>query len=77
MIKTAVKLTPRGNSLAVTVPKDVLEASGLRQGDDLVLTVRDDGVIEISQTSPIDTRLEDAFEWSLGRYGKTYTDLAR
>ncbi|WP_458441278.1 AbrB/MazE/SpoVT family DNA-binding domain-containing protein, partial [Pseudomonas aeruginosa] len=44
MIKTAVKLTPRGNSLAVTVPKDVLEASGLRQGDDLVLTVRDDGV---------------------------------
>ncbi len=77
MIKTAAKLTPRGNSLAVTIPKDVLEASGLRQGDDLVVTARDDGVIEISHASSAETRLDDAFEWSLGRYGRTYADLAR
>lgn len=67
MIKTTAKLTPRGNSLDAAVPKDVLEASGLR----------DDGVIEIGHAAPVETRLDEAFEWSLGRYGKTYADLAR
>jgi len=77
MIKTSAKLTPRGNSLAVTIPKEVLDATGLKQGDDLHLTARDDGVIEIRHAAPGDAALDEAFEWSLGRYPQTYRDLAK
>ena len=77
MIKTTTKLAPRGNSLAVTIPKDVLDATGLKQGDDLTLLARDDGVIEIRHAAPGETTLDDAFEWSLGRYPQTYRDLAK
>jgi putative addiction module antidote len=77
MVKVSAKLTPRGNSLAVTIPKDVLEAAGLRQGDELSLVARDDGVIEIHHAAPGEAELDAAFEWSLGRYAKTYEDLAK
>jgi len=77
MIKTSAKLTPRGNSLAVTIPKEVLDATGLKQGDDLHLTARDDGAIEIRHAAPGDAALDEAFEWSLGRYPQTYRDLAK
>ena len=77
MVKASAKLSPRGNSLAVTLPKEVLDAAGLKQGDDLSLLVRDDGAIEITHAAPDEAELEEAFEWSLGRYGKTYEDLAK
>jgi len=77
MVKATAKLTPRGNSLAVTLPKEVIEAAGLRQGDDLSLLARDDGVIEIAHAAPAEAELEAAFEWSLGRYPQTYADLAK
>ena len=77
MVKATTKLSPRGNSLAVTLSKDVLDAAGLKQGDDLSLTVRDDGVIEIRHAAPAEAALDEAFEWSLGRYPQTYADLAK
>jgi antitoxin component of MazEF toxin-antitoxin module len=77
MVKTSTKLTPRGNSLAVTLPKDVLDASGLKQGDDVTIVSRDDGVIEIRRASPGEAALDAAFEWSLGRFPQTYRDLAK
>jgi antitoxin component of MazEF toxin-antitoxin module len=77
MVKTSARLTPRGNSQAVTLPKDVLEAAGLRQGDELVLSVREDGVIELRRAGPDEAALDAGFEWSLGRYGETYRDLAK
>lgn len=77
MVKASAKLSPRGNSLAVTIPKDVLDATGLRQGDDLSLLARDDGVIEIRRADPAQAELEAAFEWSLGRYAATYENLAK
>lgn len=77
MQKTIVKLTPRGNSLAVTIPKDMLDQLGLVQGDELSLLARDDGVMEISRVDPGEDALNDAFDWSLGRYAKTYRDLAK
>jgi putative addiction module antidote len=77
MISATTKLTPRGNSLAVTIPKDVIEATGLKQGDNLVLWAREDGVIEIRHAPSADAALDDAFEWSLGRYPQTYADLAK
>ncbi|MTK12732.1 MAG: AbrB/MazE/SpoVT family DNA-binding domain-containing protein [Clostridiaceae bacterium] len=77
MVKASAKLSPRGNSLAVTLPKEVLDAAGLKQGDDLSLLVRDDGAIEITRAVPGEAELQEAFEWSLGRYAKTYEDLAK
>lgn len=62
MLKTSAKLSPRGNSLAVTIPKDILDATGLRQGDDLSLLARDDGVIEIRHAEPAEAGLDAAFE---------------
>jgi AbrB family looped-hinge helix DNA binding protein len=76
-IRATAKLSPRGNSQAVTIPKDILEATGLRPGDELSLLARDDGVIEIRQAAPAEADLEAGFEWSLGRYGQTYADLAK
>jgi len=77
MMKLSARLSPRGNSLAVTIPKDMLESVGLRQGDELSLLARDDGVIEIRHAAPAEAELEAAFEWSLGRYPQTYEDLAK
>lgn len=77
MVKASAKLSPRGNSLAVTLPKEVLDAAGLKQGDDLSLLVREDGAIEITHAAPGEAELQEAFEWSLGRYAKTYEDLAK
>jgi len=77
MRTSTAKLSPRGNSLAVTIPKDLIEAAGLRQGDELRLSARDDGVIEIRHAIPAEADLETAFEWSLDRYARTYEDLAR
>jgi putative addiction module antidote len=77
MIKSASKLSPRGNSLAVTIPKDILDATGLKQGDKLDIIARDDGVLELRHAAPGEAELEEAFEWSLGRYPQTYRDLAK
>ena len=77
MIKTKSKLMPRGNSLAVTLPKDILEAAGFQKGDELSLLARGDGILEISLAASGDADLEAAFEWSLGRYPETYKDLAK
>jgi putative addiction module antidote len=77
MLKSSAKLSPRGNSLAITIPKDMLEATGLRQGDEISLLARDDGVIEIRHAAPGEADLEAGFEWSLGRYPETYKALAK
>lgn len=77
MIRSIAKLSPRSNSLAVTIPKDMVDAVGLRQGDQLSLLAREDGVIEIRHAAPAEAELEAAFDWSLGRYARTYEDLAK
>jgi len=77
MVRVSAKLTPRGNSQAVTIPREAMEAAGLKQGDELALIVRDDGVMEIHRASPDDAALDEAFEWALGRYGRTFEDLAK
>jgi hypothetical protein len=63
--------------LAVNSCPAALEADGLRHGDSLPLTVRDDGVIEIRSAASAEAALTEAFEWSLGRYGETYQALAK
>ncbi len=58
MIRANTKLSPRGNSQAVTIEKDVLDATGLRVGDDLSIVVRDDGVIELRWATPDEAALD-------------------
>ncbi len=77
MVRVTTKLTPRGNSQAVTIPREAMEAAGLKQGDALALIVRDDGVMELHRASTDDAALDQAFEWTLGRYGRTLEDLAK
>jgi antitoxin component of MazEF toxin-antitoxin module len=77
MVRIPTKLTPRGNSQAVTIPREAMEAAGLKQGDELALIVRDDGDMEIHRASADDAALDESFEWALGRYGRTFEDLAR
>lgn len=76
MIKSAAKLSPWDNSLGVTIPKDILEAAGLHQGDEVTILARDDGVIEISHVAPAEAGLDAGFKWSLGRFGLTYKNLS-
>ena len=40
-MKLKVKLGKGGNSLRITIPKEVLEAMNLKEGDTLELDVRD------------------------------------
>ena len=77
MIRLTAKLTPRGNSQAVTIPREAMDAAGLKQGDELAIVVRDDGVMELHRASADDAALERAFAWALGRYGRTFEDLAQ
>jgi antitoxin component of MazEF toxin-antitoxin module len=77
MTSATTRLSPRGNSTAVTIPRDVMDAAGLRQGDPVTVTARDDGVVEVRHAAPAETALESAFAWSLGRYPQTYADLAK
>jgi antitoxin component of MazEF toxin-antitoxin module len=74
-MKVPGKLTPRGNSLAVTLPRDVIVAAGLSPGDGLVISVHDQ-VIEIRHAATAETILEYAFTWVMGRYGQTLRDLS-
>jgi antitoxin component of MazEF toxin-antitoxin module len=77
MTSATTHLSPRGNSTAVTIPRDVMDAAGLRQGDPVIITARADGVVEVRHAEPAEAALERAFEWSLGRYPQTYADLAK
>ena len=42
---TVVKLQKIGNSVRATIPKEVLESLSLSQGDDVVVSVRDNDTI--------------------------------
>lgn len=54
----SVKLRKVGNSLCVTLPKDVLNQLNLSEGDDLTLTVNNDGI----NLSPFDPHFAQAME---------------
>ncbi len=58
MLKRTAKRSPRGNSVAVTLPKDMVDAAGLRPGDERSLLVGCDGIIEIGYAAPADAALD-------------------
>ncbi|HVJ52519.1 MAG TPA: AbrB/MazE/SpoVT family DNA-binding domain-containing protein [Aliidongia sp.] len=77
MKKAFAKLMAECRSLSLAIPKEMLDAAGLKQGDDLSLLLRDDGTIEIRRLDSAEATLEAAFEWSLTHYGPTYRALAK
>lgn len=44
-----MRVSKWGNSLAVRIPKDVVDALGLGEGDEIELTRRAPGVLEVSK----------------------------
>ena len=46
-------------------------------GEEIILTWEGRAVAKIVPISKPLPKLEDAFEWSLGRYSRTYSDLGR
>lgn len=77
MLKASSKLCGPDDALAVTIPRDLLEAAGFKQGDLLLLQVRGHGVIELKMAVPDEVALEEAFQESLDQYDQVYRDLAK
>jgi antitoxin MazE len=47
-----------GNSLAIRLPKDVVEALGLREGDEIKITAKEQRHLEIERDTARDIALE-------------------
>jgi antitoxin MazE len=58
--EAAMQVSKWGNSLAVRLPKELVEQLGLKEGDDLNVVAATDGTIEV------ETR-EDQRRWALER----------
>jgi bifunctional DNA-binding transcriptional regulator/antitoxin component of YhaV-PrlF toxin-antitoxin module len=71
------KLGKQGKTLSVAIPEEVLEAAGLSEGDVVELVATGPGRVEIRSGNGAAERLDEAFEWALARYGKTFTDLSK
>lgn len=72
----AVKLRKVGNSLGVTLPKEVLAQLNLSEGDDLIITTTPDGL----RITPYDPEFEvamTAFERTRRKYRNALRELAQ
>ena len=74
MLKTAVRRV--GNSLGVTLPKTVLEACHLDEGDELNI-VQTDGGFFLTPFDPELTEWIKAYEEANKQYRNTFRALAR
>lgn len=75
-VQATVKVGVRGNAIAVTLPKDILVASGIDKGDMVRVTADADGVRL--------TRIDDAYAQAMAagqecfdRYPETLAALAK
>jgi antitoxin MazE len=62
-----LRISKRGNGLAVRLPASVVRALGLKPGDDIDVNVRSDGVWEVSRKSSREETLKrlETFQGSL------------
>lgn len=71
-----VKLRKVGNSLGVTLPKEILAQLNLSEGDDLFITTTPDGI----RITPFDPEFEAAmaaFERTRRKYRNALRELAQ
>jgi antitoxin component of MazEF toxin-antitoxin module len=70
------KLTKIGNSTSLTLPRDVLTAAGLQQGDEVDVNVRN-GRIEITKTGDTCNNAIDIGRRFAWRYRRTMAILLK
>ena len=71
------RLTKQGNSTGVTLAKEVLEATGLARGDDVVVAVQPDGSISLTPARSHKRAVDQAMGRVRGRYDWALKQLAK
>lgn len=78
------KIVQTGSSLAVTLPKDIVDQLGLKKGDpvDVALNPRDGAIIvrpgvQYAEGGRVTRRFKDAAADVLRRYDKAFAELAK
>lgn len=75
-IATRSRLARQGNSTGLTLSREILDAAGLDRGAEVVVEATEGRIVITPAASPHAKAME-AFERSLGRYGRTYAALAK
>ena len=65
----------QGNSSGVTLTRDLLEASGFAQGEEVLISARK-GLVEIRKVDGTYADCKVAYEWVKSRYRNTLRKLA-
>lgn len=73
------KLTKIGNSLGVTIPKEELEALGLKQGDELLVRRRGSllELIPVELRPKLRAEVQGAVDRTLAKYTPALEELAK
>jgi antitoxin component of MazEF toxin-antitoxin module len=71
------RLQRMGNSVAVTLPREVLQASGLQYRDEVNVDVLEDGRVTVTKADTAYSRAMDAGRRSARRYSTALAILAR
>jgi len=71
-----VKLRKAGNSVAATIPSDVLTQANLKVGDDVSITAKD-GSVTMIKTDSLDAKLWAIHEKCKRRYDYTLRELGK
>lgn len=73
------KLTKIGNSLGVTIPREQLEALGLRLGDEVEVRRRGSHleIIPVLKRPKLRPEVQAALDRTVARYDKALEDLAK
>ncbi len=73
------KITKVGNSLGVTLPKDELEALGIKQGDDVIVRRRGSvlEVVPVEMRPRLRPALQKAVDRTVAKFGPALEELAK
>ena len=73
------KLTKIGNSLGVTIPREAIEALGLKQGDEVEVRCRGSllEVVPVVKRPRLRPELQQALDETVAEYGATLRELAK
>ncbi|MEL6748434.1 MAG: hypothetical protein AAFO79_11590 [Pseudomonadota bacterium] len=77
MQRTQIRKLGKSTTNVVTLRKDTLQSAGLGTGDELEVTVRDDGVIELRPVRNTDGDARRGLDWAIQRYAHALGELAK
>lgn len=76
MIEKERKITKIGNSLGVTLPKEILKHLNLALGDDIKFYVDAEGNVSVKKITPVDQDFLDGFKYAFENYDDALRNLA-